>query len=190
MMDIISMHTSIHERRIEMGRSLARPTRQVVCAAVLQNPFAGRYVDDLDELIAASVQLGEELADAAVRALGAAVESYGKGAIVGTNGELEHAAALLHPELGKPLRHACGGGAALIPSTKKRAGAGSTLDIPLHHKDAAFVRSHFDAVELRIVDAPAPDQIVLAVAVAFGGRPLARVGGLAVGDVVGQDGLR
>ncbi len=187
---ILAMHTSVHERRVEMGRTLSQPVRQVVCAAVLHNPFAGQYVEDLAELIAASVPLGQELAEAAVAALGSPVEAYGKGAIVGTNGELEHAAALLHPELGKPFRAAVGGGAALIPSAKKRGAPGCTLDIPLGHKDAAFVRSHFDAVELSIPDAPGPDEIVLAVAVATGGRPLPRVGGLVVADVVGQDGLR
>lgn len=189
-MDIITKHTFVNERRSEMGRTLAVPVRQAICAMVLQNPFASRFVDDLDELIKASVVLGKELAETAVAALGGSVDAYGKGAIVGVGGELEHAAALLHPELGKPIRAACGGGAALIPSAKKRAGAGATLDIPLGHKDAAFVRSHFDAVQLCVPDAPAADQIVLAVAVAFGGRPLARVGGLTVQEIVGQDGLR
>lgn len=189
-MDIIAKHTFVHERRSEMGRVLTTPVRQAVCAMVLHNPFAGRYVEDLDELIQASLELGAELAGDATRALAAPVESYGKGAIVGTNGELEHAAALLHPELGKPVRQAVGGGAALIPSAKKRGGPGATLDIPLGHKDAAFVRSHFDGIEVRIPDAPAPDQIVLAVAVSTGGRPLARIGGLAIVDIVGADGLR
>ena len=106
------------------------------------------------------------------------------------DGELEHVAAMLHPEFGAPLRAAVGGGAAIIPSAKKRGGPGVTLDIPLHYKDAAFVRSHFDAVELHIADAPAPDELVIAVAVTDGGRPLPRVGGLQVSDAVGEDGLR
>jgi Amino acid synthesis len=165
--------------------------RRVVAAAVLANPFAGRYVEDLSELIAESVPLSGLLAGGAVAQLGGApVHSYGKGGIVGTDGELEHVAAMLHPEFGAPLREACGGGTAIIPSAKKRGGPGATLDVPLHYKDAAFVRSHFDAVELRIADAPASDELVIAVAVTDGGRPLPRVGGLQVSEIVGEDGLR
>lgn len=189
-MKVLSVHTSIDERRYEMGRQLQRPIRRVITAAVLENPFAGMYVEDLDELIEASVPIGQEISEIAVATLADAVESYGKGVIVGTNGELEHAAALLHPKLGAPLRAAVGGGLAIIPSSKKRGGPGTTLDIPLHYKDAAFVRSHFDAVELRIAEAPTPDQLVLAVAVSNGGRPLARVGGLTVEDAERKDGLR
>lgn len=190
MVDIVGIHTAVHERRSEMGRTLDRPIRRVCVAAVVVNPFAGRYVEDLADLVEASVPLGKLIAERAVVAVGGSVESYGKGAIVGMRGELEHAAALLHPALGAPLREACGGGSAIIPSTKKRGGPGTTLDVPLHHKDAAFVRSHFDAVELRLAEAPADDQIVLAVAVSDGGRPLPRVGGLTPGDAVGEDGLR
>lgn len=165
--------------------------RRVVAAAVLANPFAGRYIEDLSELIAESVPLSGLLAGGAVAQLGGApVHSYGKGGIVGTDGELEHVAAMLHPEFGAPLREACGGGTAIIPSAKKRGGPGATLDVPLHYKDAAFVRSHFDAVELRIADAPASDELMIAVAVTDGGRPLPRVGGLQVSEIVGEDGLR
>ena len=121
---------------------------------------------------------------------GRPVHSYGKGGIAGTKGELEHVAAFLHPKFGNPLRDACGGGKAIIPSAKKRGGPGVTLDVPLHYKDAAFVRSHFDAIELRIVDAPDDDELVIAVAVTDGGRPLPRVGGLQVDEIVGEDGLR
>ncbi len=189
-MKVIAVHTLIEERRYEMGRRLDRPIRRVITAAVLENPFAGSYVDDLSELIEASVSIGREISETAVAALADAVESYGKGVIVGTNGELEHAAALLHPKLGVPLRAACGGGLAIIPSAKKRGGPGTTLDIPLHYKDAAFVRSHFDAVELRIAESPTADQLVLAVAVSNGGRPLPRVGGLTIEDAERKDGLR
>ena len=165
--------------------------RRVVAAAVLWNPFAGRFVEDLSELIEASVELSGTLAGIAVAQLaGKRVHSYGKGGIVGTKGELEHIAAVLHPEFGAPLREASGGGKAIIPSAKKRAGPGATLDIPLHYKDAAFVRSHFDAVELRVTDAPDDDELVIAVAVTDGGRPLPRVGGLQVSEIVGEDGLR
>lgn len=185
------MVTVVDEVRLEAGRAVDPPIRRVIAAAVLQNPHAGQYVDDLDDLIEASVGLSDLLARAAVAHLdGKPVHSYGKGAIVGSRGELEHAAALLHPKFGTPLREASGGGKAIIPSAKKRGGPGTPLDIPLHYKDAAFVRSHFDAIELRIVDAPTDDEIVLAVAVTDGGRPHPRVGGLTVEEIVGEDGLR
>ena len=183
--------TTVEEIRLEAGRPVDPPVRRVVTAAVMRNPFAGRYVEDLQELIDASVALSGTLAGIAVARLdGAPVHSYGKGGIVGTKGELEHVAAMLHPEFGAPLREACGGGKAIIPSAKKRGAPGATLDVPVHHKDAAFVRSHFDAVELRIVDAPDDDELVIAVAVTDGGRPLPRVGGLQVSEIVGGDGLR
>ena len=117
-------------------------------------------------------------------------QSYGKAAVVGEAGELEHAAAVLHPKLGAPLRIAVEKGAALVPSAKKRGGMGTPIDVPLGHKDAAFVRSHFDAVEARITDAPFADEILVAVAVTDSGRPHPRVGGLQVSEIVGKDGLR
>ena len=116
--------------------------------------------------------------------------SYGKAAIVGEGGELEHAAAILHPKLGGPLRLAVERGAALVPSAKKLGGLGSAIDVPLGHKDAAFVRSHFDAMEARVPDAPRADDIVVAVVVTDSGRPLARIGGLQANQIQGQDGLR
>lgn len=177
--------------RSEAGQPVDPPVRRVVTAAVMRNPFAGRYVEDLRGMSAESVELSGALSMLAVGQLaGRPVHSYGKGGIVGTKGELEHVAAFLHPEFGAPLRDACGGGKAIIPSSKKRGGPGVTLDVPLHYKDAAFVRSHFDAIELRIVDAPDDDELVIAVAVTDGGRPLPRVGGLQVSEIVGEDGLR
>src|ERR1700753_12254 len=149
--------TFVEETRFEMDRAVSPPTRRAAAVAVIENPFAGRYVEDLAELIDAGEELGALLAAKAVAALGIAgehVESYGKAAAVGENGELEHAAAILHPKLGAPLRKVLGKGAALIPSAKKRGGPRVTLDIPLGHKDAAFVRSHFDAMEVRVADAP------------------------------------
>lgn len=128
-----------------------------------------------------------------VQALGIRPEeahSFGKAAIVGESGELEHAAAILHPKLGAPLREAVGKGAALVPSAKKRGGMGTAIDVPLGHKDAAYVRSHFDAVEARVPDAPRADEIVVAIAVTDSGRPLPRIGGLQVHEIQGQDGLR
>lgn len=177
----------------EMGRPVAPPARRAAAAAVIANPFAGRYAEDLTELIEIGAELGGLLAVEAIAALGgdpAAVQSYGKAALVGEAGELEHAAALLHPKMGAPLRAALGGGAALVPSSKKLGGIGQVLDIPLGHKDAAYVRSHFDGMEIRIADAPRPGEIVVAIALATGGRPLARVGGLSHAEAEGKDGLR
>ena len=137
-------------------------------------------------------ELGGLLAERAVAALGIAgpeVESFGKAAAVGADGELEHAAAILHPKLGAPFRKVLGKGAALIPSSKKRGGPGVALDIPLGHKDAAKVRSHFDGMEVRIADAPRANEIMVAVAVTDSGRPHPRVGGLKREDVIGEDGL-
>ncbi|MFM8999086.1 MAG: amino acid synthesis family protein [Actinomycetota bacterium] len=189
-MDIRKVVTFVEETRLEAGRPVLPPVRKVVTAAVLANPFAGRYVEDLTELIEASVPLGAELTAIATRALDHPVHSYGKGGIAGMRGELEHVAAMLHPKFGTPFREGVGGGKAIIPSAKKRGGPGTPLDVPLHYKDAAFVRSHFDAIELRIPDAPGDDELVIAVAVTDGGRPLPRIGGLQVGEIVGEDGLR
>jgi hypothetical protein len=182
--------TLVHDAVREQGRAHP-PIRRVASIAVVANPFAGRYVEDLEPLMAAGEQLAGILSARAVGLLGGRpVHSFGKGAIVGIAGELEHAAAILHPRFGAPLREACGGGRSLIPSSKKRAAAGAGLDVPINHKDAAFVRSHFDAFEVRVVDAPAPDELLVAVVVTDGGRPLPRVGGLTVDEIVGEDGLR
>ena len=177
----------------DIGRPVDPATRKVSALAVIENPFAGRYVEDLSELIDIGAELGTLLGDRAVAALGimpGAVESYGKAALVGVDGELEHAAAILHPKLGTPLRIAVEKGAALVPSSKKRGGPGQTLDIPLGHKDAAYVRSHFDGMEVWVNDAPRADEILVAVAVTDSGRPLPRVGGLEAKDAEGEDGLR
>jgi hypothetical protein len=185
--------TFVEETRTEMGRAVDPPTRRATAVAVIENPAAGKYVEDLSELVAIGEELGELLTLRAVAALGIPankVESYGKAAAVGENGELEHAAAILHPKLGAPVRKVLGKGAALIPSSKKRGGLGIVLDIPLGHKDAAFVRSHFDGMEVRINDAPRANEIMVAVAVTDSGRPLARVGGLTKAEIKGEDGLR
>ena len=183
----------VDETRMEMGRAVEPPTRRAVAIAVIANPFAGRYVDDLAELFDIGEELGGLLGERCVAALGIApaqAESYGKAAIVGEAGELEHAAAILHPKLGAPLRKAVEKGAALVPSAKKMGTLGTAIDVPLGHKDAAYVRSHFDAIEARVSDAPRPNEIVVAVAVTDGGRPLARIGGLQKHEIKGQDGLR
>ncbi|MDX3905401.1 MAG: amino acid synthesis family protein [Pigmentiphaga sp.] len=183
----------VDETRIEMGQGLSTPARKAVAMAVIENPYAGRYAENLDELVAIGEELGGLLGRRCVQALGiepGQAQSYGKAAIVGSAGELEHAAAILHPKLGAPLREAVGQGAALVPSAKKLGGLGAAIDVPLGHKDAAYVRSHFDAIEARVPDAPRAGEIVVAVAVTDSGRPLPRVGGLKVSEIQGKDGLR
>lgn len=181
------------EVRVEMGRDVQPPVRKALAMAVIENPFAGRYVENLDELIAMGEELGGLLGARCIQALGIApgdAHSYGKAAIVGEAGELEHAAAILHPKLGAPLRVAVEKGAALVPSSKKMGGLGTAIDVPLGHKDAAYVRSHFDAMEARVADAPRANEIVVAVVVTDSGRPLPRVGGLTASEIQGVDGLR
>ena len=181
------------EVRVEMGRDVQPPVRKALAMAVIENPCAGRYVENLDELIVIGEELGGLLGARCVQALGiepGQAQSYGKAAIVGEAGELEHAAAILHPKLGAPLRVAVEKGAALVPSSKKMGGLGAAIDVPLGHKDAAYVRSHFDAMEARVADAPRANEIVVAVVVTDSGRPLPRIGGLTVSEIKGVDGLR
>lgn len=191
--EIRKIVVSVEETHREMAQRISPPTRKAVAVAVIVNPFAGKYVEDLSALMDIGAELGGLLGRRCVEALGiepAQAESYGKAAMVGENGELEHAAAILHPSLGKPLRAAVEKGAALVPSSKKMGGPGQDLDVPLGHKDAAYVRSHFDGIEVRLNDAPRANEIVVAVAVTDSGRPLPRVGGLTAEDAVGEDGLR
>jgi hypothetical protein len=191
--DIRKLVVQVDETRKEMGQTIDPPTRRAVAIAVIANPYAGRYSESLDELVAIGEELGALLGQQAVKALGiepGQAQSYGKAAIVGEGGELEHAAAILHPKLGAPLRVAVEKGAALVPSAKKRGTLGTAIDVPLGHKDAAFVRSHFDAIEARVSDAPRANEIVVAVAVTDSGRPLARIGGLQTSEIKGEDGLR
>jgi hypothetical protein len=185
--------TVVEETHADGTVRLDTPTRKSAAAAVFTNPFAGKYQEDLSLLIQWSEELGELLTKKAVAALGLApdkIHSYGKGAIVGTDGELEHCAAIMHPALGKPMRANVGGGKALIPSAKKLGYPGVAIDVPLGYKDAAFVRSHFDAMEVRVPDAPRGNELILIVVVTESGRPAARVGGLKVEEVKGEDGLR
>jgi hypothetical protein len=183
----------VDEVRMEMGRIIEPATRRAVAMAVIANPFAGRYSEDLEPLTAIGEELGQLLGAKCVAALGIRpdqAQSYGKAAIVGESGELEHAAAILHPTMGAALRREVASGAALVPSAKKMGGLGTAIDVPLGHKDAAFVRSHFDAIEARVCDAPRANEILVAIAVTDSGRPLARVGGLQVHEIKGVDGLR
>ncbi|MBM1635068.1 amino acid synthesis family protein [Sulfitobacter mediterraneus] len=184
---------NVEETHSEMGRNIAPPTRKAVAVAVIENPFAGVYQEDLSALMDIGAELGALLGDKCVAALGitpAQAQSYGKSAMVGENGELEHAAAILHPKLGAPLRAAVEKGAALVASSKKMGSPGQVLDVPLGHKDAAYVRSHFDGIEVCLNDAPRANEIMVAVAVTDSGRPLPRVGGLTHDEAEGKDGLR
>lgn len=184
------------ELRVEIGRAVQPPVRKALAMAVIDNPCAGRYVENLDALAAIGEELGALLGERCVQALTALgmppgqAHSYGKAAIVGEAGEIEHAAAILHPRLGAPLRQAVGKGAALVPSSQKIGGLGTAIDVPLGHKDAAYVRSHFDAMEARVADAPRANEIVVAIVVTDGGRPLPRIGGLQAEQIQGIDGLR
>jgi hypothetical protein len=191
--EIRKLIVQVDETRREMGQAVDPPTRRAVAIAVIANPYAGQYTENLDHLSEIGAELGKLLGEQCVAALGIQpnqAESYGKAAIVGEAGELEHAAAILHPKLCAPLCEAVQQGAALVPSAKKMGGLGTAIDVPLGHKDAAFVRSHFDAIEARVSDAPRANEIVVAVAVTDSGRPLPRVGGLQKHEIKGQDGLR
>ena len=190
---IRTIYTIVEETCIDGVKTLEKPTRKAACAVVFKNPYAGQYQEDLSLLYAWSDELGDLLTKKAVAALGIApeeVQSYGKASISGMAGEREHCAALMHPALGKTIRANVGGGKALLPSAKKLGGPGTAIDLPLGHKNAAFVRSHFDAMEVRIPDAPMDDELVLMVGVTDSGRPFPRVGGLTVDEVKGEDGLR
>ena len=192
-MNIRKFVTVVEETRTEMGQPVNPPTRRAAALAVIKNPFAGVYQENLEELINTGEELGALLADIAVKALGIKPQdahSYGKAAIVGTMGELEHAGAILHPKLGTPFRNALAGGKAIIPSAKKMGTPGTEIDVPVHYKDAAFVRSHFDAMPVRVQDAPKGDEIVVALVVTDSGRPLPRIGGLKMEEAKKEDGLR
>ncbi len=192
-MRIRKLVTIVEETLNEGGREIEPPTRKAAAIAVIANPFSREYAEDLSELMDMGEELGGLLGNRAREALGIApeqCESYGKAAIVGLKGELEHAAAILHPKLGAPFRQALGRGLALIPSVKKRGPAGCTIDVPLNHKDAAFIRSHFDGMTISLEDAPLPDEILVALVVTDSGRPLPRVGGLTKEEAKYEDGLR
>jgi len=190
---IRKLAVNVEETHLEIGRKVDPITRKAVAVAVIENPFANSYQEDLSLLMEIGAELGTLLGRKCVEVLGITpekAESYGKSAMVGENGELEHAAALLHPKMGAPLRKEVEKGAALVPSSKKMGSPGQVLDVPLGHKDAAYVRSHFDGIEVRLNDAPRANEIMVAIAVTDSGRPLPRVGGLTHSDAEGIDGLR
>lgn len=166
------------------------PLRKVATAAVIANPVAGTHGEDLSAMISWGSSLGTLLGETACQALGDPVQSYGKGAVIGVLGEQEHGVALLTTEFGDALRSAVGGGQAWISSATKVGVPGTSIDVPLAHKDALYVRDHYDAIECRIPEAPLPGEIMVIAAVANRGRLLARCGGLAAGAITGRDGLR
>ncbi|HEY2957943.1 MAG TPA: amino acid synthesis family protein [Actinomycetota bacterium] len=182
----------VEEVRSEGGRGDdGGPLRKVAALAAARNPYAGRpWSASLEELVEPSGELAAELATAAVAALGAPVESYGKAAVVGLDGEQEHANACITSVFGDAFRAAVGGGKAWLPSVTKRAAAGASLDIPVCYRDAIWVRSHYDAVTVAVHDAPLPGEVLVGLAVTNRGRLHARLGGLAKHQVRGEDGLR
>ncbi|MBS4021362.1 MAG: amino acid synthesis family protein [Dethiobacter sp.] len=191
--EVRKLYVFLEETHADGVKTLEKPVRKAAAAAAFKNPFAGVYAEDLSLLSDWSEELGEMLTRKAVAALGISPEeahSYGKAAVVGEKGELEHCAAVLHPKLGKPMRDNVGGGKAIIPSSKKLGYPGVSIDVPLHYKDAAFVRTHFDAMEVHLPDSPRADELVLIVVVTDSGRPLPRIGGLKVEEIKGEDGLR
>ena len=177
------------EVRVTAGRPVEPPLLKAAAVAVLDNPFAGRFAEDLAPLVEASEGVGREICGIAVGLLGSTPQSYGKAGIVGTNGEQEHAVAMLTTVFGNVMREAAGRGVAWISSLTKRAAPGATIDVPLAHKDALYVRSHYDGMTLTLHDAPLPDEIAIIAVYASRGRPHARVGGLAASDIKGVDGL-
>jgi hypothetical protein len=185
-------HSTVEEIFHEGGARADRPLRRAAVLAAIHNPYAGRYVDDILPLMEALKGLGVEMAGRLVTLLGGdpkVVEGYGKGAIVGALGELEHG-ALWHAPGGYAMRHVLGGAKAIVPSTKKVGGPGCRLDVPVTHINASYVRSHFDAIEVGIPDAPRESEIVVALVMTTGPRIHARVGGLKVAEIKGEDGLR
>lgn len=190
--DIRKIVTTIEEIRHEGGPPVDVPVKRGSIFAVIRNPFAGRYVEDIQPFMEDLKPLGVDLARRLVAALGgdtAQVEGYGKGAIVGTAGEIEHG-ALWHAPGGYAMREVLGGAKAIVPSTKKVGGVGTRLDVPVTHVNAAYVRSHFDSIEVGTNDAPRADELVYVLVMTTGARVHNRAGGLAAGDIKGEDGLR
>ncbi|MEA4813701.1 MAG: amino acid synthesis family protein [Oscillospiraceae bacterium] len=189
-MTVKKIYTFLEETEIDMT-PCETTHRKCACAAVIKNPYAGKYSEDLEELMQAGEKLGYLLTEKCMAALGVdktGVQSYGKAVIVGEDGELEHAAAVMHPRMGKPVRDTVEG-VSIMPSAKKRGGMGTAIDVPLHHKKAMKIRNNYDAMEVRIPDAPGRDELVVVIALTDSGRPHPRVGGLKYEDAKGEDGL-
>ncbi|MCU0504213.1 MAG: amino acid synthesis family protein [Chloroflexi bacterium] len=190
MIEVRKFVTVVEDVVKETGIDVDPPLRKVAVAAVVRNPYAGRYSEDLSEIVEPSRELGVTLGRMLVEAMGGPVQGYGKAALVGTSGEVEHTHAFLTSVLADRLREAVGGGKAWISSTGKRGAMGAELDVPLAYKDALFVRSHYDTITVRIADAPEPDEVVVVLAGSSRGRPNFRLGGLTIEDAKGEDGLR
>ena len=190
MLKVRKILTFIEHITEEEGLPVEPPLRKVAVAAVVTNPYAGRYSDDLNNIVDDSPALGRQLSKMLVDALGDPAQSYGKSALAGTNGQVEHTHAFLTSVFANELRDAVGGGKAWIPSTGKRGPMGTSIDVPLACKDALFVRSHYDTITVTVPDAPEPDEVVVIIAAANRGRPNFRLGGLAYEDIKGEDGLR
>jgi Amino acid synthesis len=176
----------------EGGPVAANPLRRAAALAVIYNPYSGKYIDEIAGFMEDLKPLGLDMAEALVRALGGdrrTIEGYGKGAIIGQRGELEHG-ALWHVPGGYAMREILGGAKAIVPSTKKVGAPGSRLDVPITHINASYVRSHFDSMEVGVADAPRNDEILLALVMTTGPRIHARVGGLKASEIKGEDGLR
>jgi hypothetical protein len=185
--DIRKLVVVVDETRVVAGRPGKVPLRRVAAMAVVRNPLAGAgFVEDLSPLIDSSAELGTELGEEALAALRTEVESYGKAAICGIAGEQEHANACLTSAFGDAVRKAVGGGAAWITSATKIGAPGTAIDVPLAYKDELWVRSHYDALEVRVPDAPLPDEILVIAAVANRGRIHARLGGMSVSEAKAQ----
>ncbi|MBC7585578.1 amino acid synthesis family protein [Tardiphaga sp. vice352] len=178
----------VEDKHEHAGRKATVPVRKVAVVAVLENPYASQAVDDLGPLISASAGLGEMMGKMALQALGSfEAQSYGKGGLVGLNGEIEHAAALLSTTYADPLRDVIGGGKAWISSMVKVAPPGGSIDIPMNHRNDIYVRSHYDGMTLTMLDTPMPDEIAIIFCMASAGRIGARVGGLTHEDVLNRD---
>ncbi len=190
-MEIRKLYTAIEETLGEMGRVADEPLRKVAAIAVIKNPLAGKgYIDDLGDLTEASIDIGRRISTMAVDAMGPyTVDSYGKAALIGSLGEQEHGVAMLTTVYGNAMRDAVGGGKAWISSFTKRASPGEIIDVPLAHKDALYVRSHYDGMTVKVPDAPLADEIAIICCIANRGRLNHRVGGPSKHDIKGKDGL-
>ncbi|RJF78913.1 amino acid synthesis family protein [Rhodopseudomonas palustris] len=186
-LNIRRSYTVVEDRWELAGQRVDVPVRKIAAVIVLENPFVDRYVDDLDPLVSASVELGKRMAQMALDALGSySVQGYGKGGLVGLRGEAEHASALLTTAFANPIRDAIGGGRAWISSMVKMAAPGSVIDIPMNHIDDVYVRSHYDGMTLCLQDTPMPDEIGIIFCMTSGARLNARVGGLTHHDVMAR----
>lgn len=179
--------TVIDETLMEGDREVSPVNRKVAVATAFPNPFAGRFVEDLTPLFELSGAIGEPLTRLAMEALRAPAEAYGKAALVGVDGEIEHAHALLHTKLGLVMRQVLGGGKALIPCAAKRVGPGASVDVPIHFINTVTLNSHYDGIQVCIPDAPRPDELVIVVALGGGPRPFARLGALPKEQIQGED---